>query len=69
MSRANTSSVEMDDGIKIAFKARTKKNTFGMITDPNSTQEAGKRKDTSIDKRAKAKKKAKMAKQSKRKNK
>lgn len=69
MSRANTSSVEMDDGIKIAFKARTKKNTFGMITDPNSKQEIGTRKDTSDDKRAKAKKKAKMAKQSKRKNK
>ncbi len=69
MSRANTSSVEMDDGIKIAFKARTKKNTFGMITDPNSKQEAGARKSTSVDKKAKAKKKAKMAKQSKRKNK
>ncbi|MEE8588954.1 MAG: hypothetical protein V3S80_06395 [Sulfurimonadaceae bacterium] len=69
MSRANTSSVEMDDGIKIAFKARTKKNTFGMITDPNSKQEAGARKVTSTDQKAKAKKKAKLAKQSKRKNK
>jgi len=69
MSRANTSSVEMDDGIKIAFKARTKKNTFGMVTDINDKQEAGKRQTTSVDKKAKAKKKAKMAKQSKRKNK
>ena len=69
MSRANTSSVEMDDGIKIAFKARTKKNTFGMVTDINDKPEAGKRQTTTSDKRAKAKKKAKMAKQSKRKNK
>ncbi len=69
MSRSNTSSVEMDDGIKIAFKARTKKNTFGMVTDINDKPEAGKRQVASADKKAKAKKKAKMAKQSKRKNK
>ena len=69
MSRANTSSVEMDDGIKIAFKARCKKNTFGTTTDINDKQEAGARKTTSADQKAKAKKKAKMAKQSKRKNK
>ena len=69
MSRSNTSSVEMDDGIKIAFKARSKKNTFGTNTDPNAKQETGQRKDTSAAQKAKAKKKAKMAKQSKRKNK
>jgi len=59
----------MDDGIKIAFKARTKKNTFGMVTDINDKQEVGARKNLSTDQKAKAKKKAKMAKQSKRKNK
>jgi len=69
MSRSNTSSVEMDDGIKIAFKARTKKNTFGTTTDINDKQEAGQRKTASADQKAKAKKKAKLAKQSKRKNK
>lgn len=69
MSRANTSSVEMDDGIKIAFKARTKRNTFGTTTDINDTKEAGARKSASVDQKAKAKKKAKLAKQSKRKNK
>ncbi|MDA3946732.1 MAG: hypothetical protein PF439_08650 [Helicobacteraceae bacterium] len=69
MSRTNTSSVEMDDGIKIAFKARTKKNTFGTTTDINDKKESGERKTTSSDEKAKAKKKAKMAKQSKRKNK
>ncbi|MGB5966647.1 MAG: hypothetical protein WBF77_05950 [Sulfurimonadaceae bacterium] len=69
MSRSNTSSVEMDDGIKIAFKARTQKNTFGSVTDLNNKEEAGERKATSADQKAKAKKKAKMAKKSKRKNK
>ena len=69
MSRSNTSSVEMDDGIKIAFKARSKKNTFGTNTDPNAKQETGARKSLSDKAKAKAKKKAKMAKQSKRKNK
>ncbi len=69
MSRANTSSVEMDDGIKIAFKARTKKNSFGTTTDINDKKEAGARKEASTDQKAKAKKKAKLAKQSKRKNK
>ena len=69
MSRANTSSVEMDDGIKIAFKARTKKSTFGTTTDINDKQEAATRKAISADQKAKAKKKAKLAKQSKRKNK
>lgn len=69
MSRSNTSSVEMDDGIKIAFKARTKKNHFGTTTDINDKKEAGERKSLSAEQKAKAKKKAKMAKQSKRKNK
>jgi len=69
MAKTNTSSVEMDDGIKIAFKARTQKNTFGQTTDPNEKKEAGKRKDTSAEQKAKAKKKAKMAKASRRKNK
>lgn len=69
MSRSNTSSVEMDDGIKIAFKARTTKNNFGTTTDINDKKEAGERKALSAEQKAKAKKKAKMAKQSKRKNK
>lgn len=69
MSRANTSSVEMDDGIKIAFKARTRKNTFGTITDPNAKQAAGERKSVSNDAKEKAKKKAKLAKASRKKNK
>ena len=69
MSRSNTSSVEMDDGIKIAFKARTKKNHFGTTTDINDKKEAGERKALTDAQKAKAKKKAKMAKQSKRKNK
>lgn len=69
MSRANTSSVEMDDGIKIAFKARTKKNHFGTTTDINDKKESGERKVASDKQKAQAKKKAKLAKQSKRKNK
>lgn len=68
MSRANTSSVEMDDGIKIAFKARTAKNTFGTTTDPNAKQEVGERKTTTTDAKAKAKKKAKLSKASRKKN-
>lgn len=69
MSRSNTSSVEMEDGIKIAFKARSKKNTFGTTTEINNKKEVGERKALSAGQKAKAKKKAKMAKQSKRKNK
>jgi len=69
MAKANTSSVEMDDGIKIAFKARTQKSTFGQVTDPNDKQEAGKRKKATNGQKAKAKKKAKMAKASRKKNK
>ena len=68
-TKANNSSVEMDDGLKIAWQARTQKNTFGGVSDPNEKQEAGKRKDTSTEQKAKAKKKAKMAKASRRKNK
>ncbi len=69
MSRSNTSSVEMENGIKIAYQARTRKNSFGTTTDINTAQEAGQRKSLSAAQKAKAKKKAKMAKQSKRKNK
>lgn len=69
MAKVNTSSVEMDDGIKIAFKARTQKSTFGGVSDPNAKQEAGKRKDATVNQKAKAKKKAKMAKASRNKNK
>ena len=69
MSRANNSSVEMDDGIKIAFKARSKRNTFGTSVEPNQSQEAGKRKEVDAKQKAKAKAKAKMAKKSRRKNK
>mgnify|MGYP005733793631 CR=1 FL=1 len=68
MARSNTSSVEMDDGIKIAFKARTTKNSFGAVTDPNMKQEIGTRKTTSADQKAKNKKKAKMAQASRKKN-
>ena len=35
MAKSNTSSVEMDDGVKLAFQARTQKNTFGSSTNPN----------------------------------
>lgn len=69
MSRANTSSVEMDDGVKLAFLARTQKNNFGTTTNPNEKQEAGERKTITASQKAKAKKKAKMAKASRRKNK
>lgn len=69
MAKSNTSSVEMDDGVKLAFLARTQKNTFGTATDPNEKQEAGERKTTTAAQKAKAKKKAKMAKASRKKNK
>ena len=69
MARANTSSVEMEEGIKIAYKARTTKNSFGSMTDPNAKQEAGQRKEVTAAAKAKAKKKAKMAKASRKKNK
>ena len=69
MARSNTSSVEMDEGLKIAFQARTQKNTFGTSTDPNQKQETGKRKSVTAAQKAKAKKKAKMAKASRKKNK
>ena len=69
MAKVNTSSVEMEDGVKLAFQARTQKNTFGAKNDPNEVQEAGERRDTTASAKAKAKKKAKMAKASRRKNK
>lgn len=68
-TKANNSSVEMDDGLKIAWQARTQVNTFGGVSDPNMKQEAGERKTTTSDAKAKAKKKAKMSKASRRKNK
>ena len=68
-TKVNNSSVEMDDGLKIAWQARTQVNTFGGISDPNAKQEAGERKTTSDTAKAKAKKKAKMAKASRKKNK
>lgn len=69
MGRANNSSVEMDNGLKMAYKARAKRDTFGTATEPNKEKEAGKRKEADAKQKAKAKAKAKMAKKSKRKNK
>ncbi len=68
-TKANTSSVEMDDGVKLAFQARTQKKAFRGTTDPNEKQEAGERKTLTAAAKAKAKKKAKMAKASRKKNK
>ena len=68
-TKANNSSVEMDDGLKIAWQARTQKNTFGGISDPNEKQEAAERKAKTSTAKAKTKKKAKMAKASRKKNK
>lgn len=68
-TKSNTSSVEMDNGLKIAFQARTQKDNFGDATDPNKKQEVGERKAISAAAKAKAKKKAKMAKASRKKNK
>lgn len=59
----------MDNGLKIAYLARSKKNTFGTSVEPNKPQETGKRKEMDAKQKAKAKAKAKMAKQSRRKNK
>ncbi len=69
MSRANNSSIEMDNGLKIAFQARSKQNTYGISTDHGQDEEVGKRKEANARQKAKAKAKAKMAKKSKRKNK
>ncbi len=69
MSRANNSSVEMDDGIKAAYLMRTQKNTFGAKTDINDNQKSGERKQKTAAEKAKAKKKAKLAKASRKKNK
>ena len=69
MSRANNSSVEMDNGLKMAYKARSKRDTFGVSTEPDKAEDAGKRKAMNAKQKAKAKAKAKMAKKSKRKNK
>ena len=69
MSRANNNSVDMEAGIKMAFKSRYASNDHSTAIDPNDAQEQAKRKDKSAKDRAKAKAKAKMAKKSKRKNK
>ncbi len=69
MSRSNTSSVEMDNGLKMAYVARSKRDTFGTAVEPNQSKEAGKRKEMDAKQKAKAKAKAKLAKKSKRKNK
>lgn len=69
MSRANTSSVEMDEGIKAAYLMRTQKNSFGGNSDINADQKAGERKQKSAAAKAKDKKKAKLAKASRKKNK
>ena len=69
MSRVNNNSVDMEAGIKMAFKSRYASNDFSTADTPNNDQEQAKRKDKSIKDRAKAKIKAKMAKKSKRKNK
>ncbi|PHR54302.1 MAG: hypothetical protein COA44_13395 [Arcobacter sp.] len=68
-TKANTSSVEMDDGVKLAFQGRTRKKDFRGTTDPTDKQKVGTRKDTSAVNKAKTKKKAKMAKASRKKNK
>ncbi|MDF1881086.1 hypothetical protein JHD50_07170 [Sulfurimonas sp. MAG313] len=68
-TKANTSSVEMDDGVKLAFQGRTRQKAYRGTTDPAEKQEAGKRKDTSASAKAKIKKKAKLAKASRKKNK
>lgn len=68
-TKSNNSSVEMDDGLKIAWQARTQVNTFGGIDDPNAKQEAAERKEVTASAKAKMKKKAKMAKASRKKNK
>jgi len=69
MAKSNTSSVEMDDGVKLAFQARTQKKAFRGTTDPSENQAAGERKAVTASVKAKAKKKAKMAKASRKKNK
>ena len=69
MSRANNSSVEMENGLKMAYKARSKKDTFGISTEHNQAKNTGKRKEMDAKQKAKAKAKAKMAKKSRRKNK
>jgi hypothetical protein len=69
MSRANTSSVEMDNGLKMAHAARNRRDTFGTSVEPNQSKEAGARKEMDAKQKAKAKAKAKLAKKSKRKNK
>ena len=68
-TKANTSSVEMDDGVKLAFQARTQEKKYRGITNPIEKQEAGKRKDSTVSAKAKTKKKAKLAKASRKKNK
>jgi len=69
MGKENRSSVEMDDGVKLAFPARTQKKAFRGTTDPSEKQETGERKTLTAAAKAKAKKKAKMAKASRKKNK
>jgi len=68
-TKSNTSSVEMDDGVKLAFLARTQQKSYRGTTDPNEKQETGERKTVTATAKAKAKKKAKMAKASRKKNK
>ena len=55
MARSNTSSVEMDDGVKLAFLARTQQKAFRGTTDPSEKQAAGERKTTTAAAKAKAK--------------
>jgi len=69
MSRANNNSVDMEAGIKMAYKARHTSNDYSTAITPNDTQEQAKRKAKTAKDKAKAKAKAKMAKKSKRKNK
>jgi len=68
-TKANTSSVEMDDGVKLAFQGRTRKKVFRGTTDPTDKQEVGKRQEMSVAAKAKKAKKAKLAKASRKKNK
>ena len=70
MSRANTSSVDMADGLKNSYLATQQKNSAiqKSSTVPNSIKNE-KRKEKSQQQKQKAKKKAKIAKTSRKKNK
>lgn len=70
MSRSNTSSVDMADGLKNSYLATLQKNSVGGKSTivPESVANAA-RKSLSAEQKSKAKKKAKLAKASRKKNK